>query len=197
MVEKLQARTCAWKSKCFSWAGCATLIKSVAQVCPIYTMSSFKLPKNICKELDVVVRKFWWSPKEEKNKFFIPMAWKDLCRPCADGGMGFRKFESFNEATIAKLAWWVLSRRDGFCVRVLRAKYRVGNKWLSSNLARSASPSWRGIEGARTILKRGACKLVGAGDSILVWEDTWILGMPSFIPHPKNLNLDPQCLVVS
>jgi hypothetical protein len=47
-----------------------------------------------------------------------------------EGGLGFRLFESFNEAMIAKLAWWVLSGRDSLCVKVLRAKYKVGNSWL-------------------------------------------------------------------
>ena len=89
--------------------GRATLIKSVALSIPLYTMSSFKLPKKICQDLDVVVRKFWCNPRKEGNCFHTPLAWSELCRPQSHGGLGFRFFESFNEAMIAKLAWWVLS----------------------------------------------------------------------------------------
>ena len=87
------------------------------------------------------------------------------------GGLGFRSFESFNEAMIVKLAWWVLSGRDSFYVKVIRAKYKVGNNWLRSNPAKSASFTWRRVESAKPLMACGACKLVGSGDGILVWDD--------------------------
>jgi hypothetical protein len=71
---------------------------------------------------------------------------------------------------IAKLAWWVLSERDSFCVKVLRAKYKVGNHWLHDSPASSASFSWRGIERSRNLLAKAACRLEGLDESILVWE---------------------------
>lgn len=48
----------SWKSKCLSWASCATLVRSVVQTMPQYTMSSFLVPKKICSELDSLTRKF-------------------------------------------------------------------------------------------------------------------------------------------
>jgi hypothetical protein len=109
-------------------------------------MSSFKFPKRLCDELDSIVQKFWWNPHKNGNKLYTPVAWSELCKPLLEGGLGFRTFESFNEAMIAKLAWWMLSNRDSFCVKVLRAKYKVGNKWLNAKPAKSASLTWRGIE---------------------------------------------------
>uniref|UniRef100_A0A2N9I0I1 Reverse transcriptase Ty1/copia-type domain-containing protein n=1 Tax=Fagus sylvatica TaxID=28930 RepID=A0A2N9I0I1_FAGSY len=165
--KKLEARTNGWKSKSLSWMGRATFIKSVAQASTVYIMSTCKLPKKLCNELDGV------------------------------GGLGFRSYESFNVAMIAKLAWWVLSGRDSFCVKVLKAKYHVGSNWLDSPPPKSASFVWRGIEGAKSLLARGACKLVGFGDSILVWNEPWILGLPDFKPVPKaSLDIIP-CLTVA
>uniref|UniRef100_A0A2N9FKX2 RNase H type-1 domain-containing protein n=1 Tax=Fagus sylvatica TaxID=28930 RepID=A0A2N9FKX2_FAGSY len=195
--EKLEARVSGWKCKSLSWMGRATLIKSVAQVTPIYGMSAFKFPKGLCEEMDAIVRKFWWNPRTVGNKFFTPKAWADLCSPLSEGGLGFRKFESFNEAMIAKLAWWVLSERDSFCVKVLRAKYKVGNHWLRDSPASSASFSWRGIERSRNLLAQAACRLVGSGESILVWEQPWIPDLPNFKPQPRVSSGIPQCLVVA
>jgi hypothetical protein len=106
--------------------GQATLIKSVAQSALVYTMALCKLPKKLCLDLDGIVQKFWWSPKRSGNKCFSPVAWEELCQPFSVGGLGFRSSESFNEAMIAKLAWWVLSGWDRFCIKVLKAKYHVG-----------------------------------------------------------------------
>ena len=104
MKEKLESRVSGWKSKCLSWAGHVTLIKSVAQATPVYSMSVFKLPKVLCSNLDAIVRKFWWCPQKDSNKFYTPMAWASLCKPRSQGGLEFRQFERFNEAMLAKLA---------------------------------------------------------------------------------------------
>jgi hypothetical protein len=101
--------------------------------------------------------------------------------------LGFRSYESFNEAMIAKFAWWVLSNRDSFCVKILRAKYMVDNQWLSAQPAKNASFSWKGIEGAHTLLFIGACRSIGLEESILVWEEPWIPDMPHFKPQPHPL----------
>uniref|UniRef100_A0A2N9GPX3 Reverse transcriptase zinc-binding domain-containing protein n=1 Tax=Fagus sylvatica TaxID=28930 RepID=A0A2N9GPX3_FAGSY len=194
--DKLEARVCGWKSKCLSWMGRATLIKTVAQASPIYGMSAFKFPKGLFEDLNAIVRKFWWNPKKEGNRFYTPVAWSNLCRPLSDGGLDFRPFESFNEAMIAKLAWWVQSNRDSLCVKVLRAKYKVGSNWLQARPAGAASFSWRGLEGVRYILAKGACHLVGSGDNILVWRDPWIPNLLDYLPQPRD-NVELQCLAVA
>jgi hypothetical protein len=71
--EKREARVQVWKSKTISWAGRATLIKSVALPTPIYGMSTFKFPKGLCEKLDAIVSNFWWSPKKDGNRFYTPM----------------------------------------------------------------------------------------------------------------------------
>ena len=82
-------------------------------------------------------------------------------------------------------------------MKILRAKYRVDSKWLFSSSPKSAFFSWRGIEGVKSFLARGACKLVGSGDSILVWNDPWIPGLPSFKPCPRLDHQPLQSLAVA
>jgi hypothetical protein len=184
--ERLESKVSGWKRKCLSWSGRAILIKSVAQSILSYAMSAFKLLKGLCFELDAMFRKFWWNLSKDGSRYFTPMAWTKLCKPLCDGGLGFRSFQTANEALIAKLVWWVLSSRDCFCIKVLRAKYKVGPKWLDSSLASNASFSWRGLESSKALLCNGACKLVGSSENTLVWEDPWVPDLPAFRPHPKN-----------
>jgi hypothetical protein len=35
------------------------------------------------------------------------VAWSKLCKPLCESRLGFRLFKNFNEAMIAKLAWWL------------------------------------------------------------------------------------------
>ena len=82
-------------------------------------------------------------------------------------------------------------------MKVLIAKYQVNSNWLHANPPKSSSFSGRGIEGVKSTLAKGACRLVGSGVSILVWNDPWIPGLPNFCPHPSDGLLDQQCLSVS
>ena len=54
-MEKVEAKTTSWESKkSLGWRlERATLIKSVAQMIPNYTMATFKLPRSINEKLDV------------------------------------------------------------------------------------------------------------------------------------------------
>ena len=104
LQENLEARLTGWKSKCLSWAGRCTLIKSVAQAIPTYTFSTFHVPTAVCDKLDATTRRFWWSPKKEKGRYLAWKSWDYLCNSKAFGGLGFRKAKKCNEAFIAKLA---------------------------------------------------------------------------------------------
>lgn len=58
LQAKLEAKLAGWRSQCLSWAGRVTLINSVAQTIPNYTMSTFNIPNKICNYLDSATRRF-------------------------------------------------------------------------------------------------------------------------------------------
>ena len=58
VVEKIQNRLAAWKSKILSRAGRITLIKSVLNCLPVYYMSMFKMPKIIAQKIVQIQRRF-------------------------------------------------------------------------------------------------------------------------------------------
>ncbi|KAH1039055.1 hypothetical protein J1N35_040798 [Gossypium stocksii] len=43
------------------WGLCYVFIKSILQAIPVYVMQCFALPKMLCRKLEGLLNKFWWS----------------------------------------------------------------------------------------------------------------------------------------
>ena len=84
-IKDLVGRKIAeWKGKLLSNVGREILIKAVAQATPTYTMSSFKLPESLCKELNSMISNFWWGQKDKERKM-VWIFWEKLCTPKMKG----------------------------------------------------------------------------------------------------------------
>ena len=77
-----------WKEKRLSQAGKEVMIKAVVQSIPTYSMSVFKLPVCLCKDIEVMIRKFWWGQGGTKKIQWVK--WSAFCSSKFVGGMGFR-----------------------------------------------------------------------------------------------------------
>ena len=139
LKENLESKASSWKSKSLSWMGRATLVKSIALATLLYTMSCFLIPKCLCKEMDSMLKKFWWSPSKNSNRYFTPLAWDNLCQSKYLGGLGFRHFSNINMALLSKVAWWILNQSNRPCVPALIAKYKVRRNWLNAEPSKKAS----------------------------------------------------------
>ena len=81
-----------WKECLLSQRGREVLIKVFLQAMPTYTMACFKLPKSLCKDIESLIRKFWWGYKREGRKTHW-VAWNNLCKPKCQGELGFKYIE--------------------------------------------------------------------------------------------------------
>lgn len=64
---KILSKISSWHHKMFSSGGKEFLIKVVAQAVPAFAMSTFKLPKSLCDDIQRAIAKFWWGSKEDKQ----------------------------------------------------------------------------------------------------------------------------------
>ena len=53
--ERIRARMQGWNEKLLSQAGKEVMIKVVVQSIPMYSMSVFKLPVSLCKDIEAMI----------------------------------------------------------------------------------------------------------------------------------------------
>ena len=97
-----------------------------------------------------------------------------MCKPKAQGGMGFRNLQAFNLAMLSKQAWRILVNPHSLIARIYKAKYFPYSDILGAKLGCNPSYAWRSIYSSLAVIKRGTRWWVGNGKMIHIWEDRWL-----------------------
>ncbi|KAH1074286.1 hypothetical protein J1N35_026614 [Gossypium stocksii] len=167
--------------------GKEVFIKSVLQALPVYAMQCFALTKEICRKLESIMNKFWWTNSKSAKGIYWS-TWDELCKPKCDGGMGFRNLFLFNKALLAKQVWRILSQPNCLLAKVFKARYFPKSDILSAKVSSYPSFTWRSICGARDLIANGLFWRIGKGTSVNIWNDPWI-------PGPGNNRLLVQKII--
>ena len=161
------------EGKLLSQVGREVLIKSVIQTIPTYSMSCFKLPKGLIKEIETMIRKFWWGYSGDCRKVHW-VKWERLCQAKEAGGMGFKEIEKFNEALLAKKVWQMLENLESLCHRVFKARFFPDCSILEATSSTNGSYAWKSILGARDVVRKGMGWRIGDGKLVSIKEDKWL-----------------------
>lgn len=80
--KRAWVRMQGWKEKLLSQAGKEAMIKAVVQSIPAYSISVFKLLVGLCKDIEAMIRRFWWGSGDSKKihwvkwGFFLKINWR-------------------------------------------------------------------------------------------------------------------------
>lgn len=189
MIDRIRSKFAGWKAQTLSRAGRLTLIKASASGVPNHTLSCFKCPKEVCKEMNACCRRFFWG-----NQVKVPpVAWKDICLPLNLGGLGVRSAALFNKAALAKLGWICLSDPSNWWAQIVIKKYLKKEGFLGTTKKSAHSAAWKAILEACSVLHKGIRWIVGNGQSIPFWTANWVFPFPLLDLIPvflrNNLNL--------
>lgn len=104
----------------------------------------------------MLIRKFWWGSKDGHRK----PSWvsrEAMTQPKSMGGLGFKDFELFNLALLAKQAWRIQDP-ESLSARILCFPTET---ILTAELGVHSSQIWREIIEGRDILKQGLIRRIG------------------------------------
>ena len=88
--------------------------------------------------------------------------------------MGFRDFQKFYNALLAKLVWHLLHQKNMLLFKVFSAKYFPTGSILKAPVHSKCSYAWRSILQAQDVINQGAIWRVGNGQLIDVWNHHWL-----------------------
>lgn len=112
-------------------------------------MNIFRLPKEVCEEINTILSRFWWGSGDKKGLHWF--AWKRVTVPKKEGGLGFKDLEIFNQALLSKQVWRILQNPNCLMARVLRARYFDDGDILKATLKKESflcvevDTSWKGF----------------------------------------------------
>lgn len=139
--DRFQQKLQTWKEKMLLQGKKEVLLKVVVLAFPTYTMNCFNLPNSQCFELEIMIARFWWDQRGNKQKIYW-LSWKKLCETKFQGGLGFKDLKTFNLALLAKKGWRLVQFEDTLLHKVYKARYFPHGNFFELKLGTYPSYAW-------------------------------------------------------
>ena len=99
VIEKVERRLEGWQAKILSRGGRMVLLRSILTAIPIFYLSVYKLPIEVGKRLEGLMRIFVWNKSGSKQRNGqVLVSWEVVCRPTQKGGLGIIDIQKMNMA---------------------------------------------------------------------------------------------------
>ncbi|XP_058754370.1 uncharacterized mitochondrial protein AtMg00310-like [Vicia villosa] len=103
-------------------AGRVVLINSVLNAVSLYSLSFYKAPKKVLKDIVAIQRNFLWGGCEIR-KTVNWVSWDTICKTREEGGLGVKNVEIMNVALLSKWKWRILMEKEAVWRDLLEARY--------------------------------------------------------------------------
>ncbi|KAL2247314.1 UNVERIFIED_CONTAM: hypothetical protein Sindi_2583700, partial [Sesamum indicum] len=171
LLLKIDKRIAGWEGTTISYAGRVQIIKSVLISLSLYWASTFILPKKVINEIEKRLRAFLW--KGTTNSGYAKVAWKDICRPKEEGGLGFKDISTLNRALMTKKLCDVIrcDRTSIWVEWLYKGRLQHTSIWTITD--HGGSWGWRKILRLRMFLRTMVDYRIGDGRNFFLWQDPW------------------------
>lgn len=150
ILDRLNLRFAGWKSKISSRSGHATLVKSMLNSIPIYSMQNFWIPQGVFDATDRTSRSFIWGSRHHHW-----VGWEKISQPLKDEGLGICNARETNIALSGKHVWSILHEHQQPWVNMVSHKYLKGEHVFRPREFKGCSYKWSSIIKPTYILELG------------------------------------------
>nr|GEW80921.1 RNA-directed DNA polymerase, eukaryota, reverse transcriptase zinc-binding domain protein [Tanacetum cinerariifolium] len=98
----------------------------------------------VIKEINSLLKGFLWN-QDEKANGRAKVAWKNLCKPKSQGGLGHKNLSSWNKVLIIKHLWHIAIDKNTMWVRCINTFKLKGRSLWEINEDVNDSWGWRNI----------------------------------------------------
>ncbi|XP_019186577.1 PREDICTED: uncharacterized protein LOC109181280 [Ipomoea nil] len=147
--SRMISRIRGWNQKFILRSGREILLKSIVQAIPSYAMGVFLLPKDLIKEVEVLMNDYWWKGGGTESKGIHWKNWK-------------------------KLSWRLIKYPDSLVAKIYRARYYPTSTFFEAKKCSNPSFIWSSLLETQEVLRKHTRWRVGRGDQIKIWGDNWL-----------------------
>ncbi|XP_074265569.1 uncharacterized protein LOC141588008 [Silene latifolia] len=128
LTEKMVSRIRGLGAKKLSYTGRITLINAGLNTLHNYWAQMFIIPKSIINHIMAICRNYLWDGSPDYHR--VPLvAWDKVTLPKKEGGLGIKKADVWNVATVGKLVNWVYCKADRLWIMWINDVYIKNQDW--------------------------------------------------------------------
>ena len=172
LVEKIRSRISAWTCRFLSYAGRLQLINAVLMSIVNFWAGVFRLPSKCIKEIEQLCASFLWSGPVLKTSG-AKVAWRDISKLKAEGGLGIRSLKEVNKVYGLKLIWRLMLGTSLWSKWIQIYVLKKKSFWEVKVNSQVGSWMWRKLLKLRDVAQEFYLKEVGNGRHTSFWFDKW------------------------
>lgn len=167
LMDKILRRINSWLSRYLSFAGRHQLLSSVLYSIQIYWSNTFILHKKVIRLIEQKFNRFLWNGSDA-SAAKAKVSWDALCVPMLEGGLGLRKIEDWNKASILKHIWNLVTKAGSIWVSLVKMNLIKGTCFWLLKVPSSTTWCWRKILKLRELVKNFFKFQIGEGSGIFL-----------------------------
>jgi hypothetical protein len=164
ILENFKSKLLTYKANYLSHATRVELINSIFSSISVNYMSNIIFSRKVLAKITRIIRNFWWNGvnSESASKTLCLIAWKNICTPKEEGGLGIQNLMAAIHGLILSTTWRIAERPKYFT---------DGSIWRpKSNIPKSTF--WTSVLKVIHLLQHNSFYQICRG-KISIWSSPW------------------------
>ncbi|GJW75379.1 hypothetical protein Tco_0134749 [Tanacetum coccineum] len=128
--------------------------------------------KTVIKDINRILKNFLWS-QSDVSKGQAKVAWKAVCKPKSQGGLGLKDLMMWNKTLLVKHIWNIACKKDTLWVKwVNTVKLGGVSNWVVQK-EECDSWGWKSLLTIKDLIKSHILYKIGNEEDTYMWYDNW------------------------